>query len=151
MPQSSTTMVAIVLMFFAGIGIPMMATLNAGLGRGLGSPVAATAILYALALMLALIALAFTAAPARGAFAAVRWWFYSGAVFNVIYVLGITWAAPRIGVGNAVFLVLLGQLVATAVIDHYGLWGAIQTTLTPRRIAGIAVMGLGVWLAKRPG
>jgi len=52
-------------------------------------------------------------------------------------------------VGNAVFFVLLGQLVAAAVIDHFGLMGALPFALTPRRALGIAVMALGVWLAKR--
>jgi len=139
------------LMVLAGIGIPVMATLNAGLGRGLGSPIAATAVLYALALALTLPALLASGVPARASFAATPWWFYIGAAFNVLYVLGITWAAPRIGVGTAVFLVLLGQLLATAVIDHYGLWGALRTTLSARRVAGIAVMAVGLWLAKRPG
>jgi bacterial/archaeal transporter family-2 protein len=45
---------------------------------------------------------------------------------------------------------LLGQLAAAAAIDHYGLWGAVQTAITPRRIAGIAVMAIGVYLARKP-
>jgi bacterial/archaeal transporter family-2 protein len=67
----------------------------------------------------------------------------------VFYALSITYFAPRIGVGNAVFFVLLGQLVAAAAIDHYGLLGAAQFPLTPRRALGVAVMAVGVWLAKR--
>ena len=66
------------------------------------------------------------------------------------YVLSITWAAPRIGIGNAVFFVLLGQLIAAALIDHFGLWGAMVATLTPRRLVGIAVMAQGVYLARKP-
>ena len=59
-------------------------------------------------------------------------------------------AAPKIGIGNAIFFVLLGQLAAAAAIDHFGLWGAMKSTLTPRRAAGIAVMALGVYLARKP-
>jgi transporter family-2 protein len=68
----------------------------------------------------------------------------------LFYALSVTWAAPRIGVGNAVFFVLLGQLVAAAAIDHFALWGAMPSALTGRRLAGIVVMALGVYLARKP-
>jgi transporter family-2 protein len=139
------------LMFVAGIGIPLMATLNAGLGRQLASPAAATFILYVVGLALAFaVMMALGGFPAADKFSGIRPHFYMGAVFVVFYIVAITWAAPRIGVGNATFFVLLGQLAAAAAIDHYGVWGAAQSAITWRRVIGIAVMGLGVWLARRP-
>ena len=136
-------------MFLTGIGIPIFATLNAGLGRGLGNPVAATAITFAVGLVLSLGALAVAGPPPLSSFAGIPPQNFVGAAFMVAYALAITFFAPRIGVGNAVFFVLLGQLVAAAVIDHFGLMGALPFALTPRRALGIAVMALGVWLAKR--
>ena len=91
-----------------------------------------------------------TVAPAyRGSALASAVALYLGAFLVVFYILSITWAGPRIGIGNAVFFVLLGQLVAAAVIDHYGLWGAIQSELTLRRALGIVVMAIGVYLARK--
>ena len=78
-----------------------------------------------------------------------RPWLYAGAAFILFYALSVTWAAPRIGVGNAVFFVLVGQLLTAALIDHFGLIGAPKFPLTGQRIAGIALMALGVYLAKR--
>jgi transporter family-2 protein len=139
------------LMFVAGIGIPVMATLNAGLGKQLASPAAATFILYVVGLLLAFGAMmALGGFPALEKFSGIRPHFYMGAVFVVFYILAITWAAPRIGLGNAIFFVLLGQLAAAAAIDHYALWGAVQSPITWRRVIGIAVMGLGVYLARKP-
>ena len=43
---------------------------------------------------------------------------------------------------GAVFFVLLGQLIAAAAIDHFGLWGAVQAAITPKRVLGIAVIGV---------
>ena len=37
--------------------------------------------------------------------------------------MAITFAAPRIGLANAVFFVLLGQLLMAAAIDHFALLG----------------------------
>jgi transporter family-2 protein len=90
-----------------------------------------------------------TGLPELSRFTIDRPWVYFGGVFILFYALAITWAAPRIGVGNAVFFVLLGQLVAAAAIDHFGILGAIKIEITMRRMTGIAVMAFGVYLAKK--
>ncbi len=60
------------------------------------------------------------------------------------YVLSITFIAPKFGLGNAVFFVLLGQLISAAAIDHFGLFGANVTPLNMMRATGISVMAFGV-------
>lgn len=138
------------LMFTTGIGIPLMATMNAGLGQHLGSPAAATAFLFTGGAILAAGVMLMAGMPQAATFGSIRPYMLMGPLFVVYYIFSITWAAPRIGVGNAVFFVLLGQLLAAAVIDHYGLLGAIRSELTVRRAIGIAVMALGVYLARKP-
>lgn len=138
------------LMFLTGIGIPVMATFNAALGAQLGSPAAATFVLFVVGVVLAGAVVAIAGWPARATFSLERPHLYAGAAFMLFYALSITWAGPRIGIGNAVFFVLLGQLVAAAVIDHFGLWGAIRSEITGRRLAGLGVMALGVYLARKP-
>ena len=54
--------------------------------------------------------------------------------------------APSFGVGNAVFFVLVGQLVSAAIIDHFALFGSTGSTLTFTRSLGITIMALGVWI-----
>jgi transporter family-2 protein len=140
------------MMFAAGLGIPILATLNAQLGVQLGNPAGATLILFLASLTLCA-AITLTIAPPieLAKLPLHRPWLFTAAVFMVFYALSITYAAPRIGVGNAVFFVLLGQLVAAAAVDHFGLLGAIRFGMTGRRAVGMAVMALGVYLAKRGG
>lgn len=139
-----------VLMFLTGIGIPLMATLNAGLGRQIASPYAATFILFGVGFLLAgAVMLVSGGFPAAEKFRGISPHYYLGAAFVVFYICAITWAGPKIGIGNAVFFVLLGQLIAAAAIDHWGLWGAVQSAITPKRVLGIAVMALGVYLARK--
>lgn len=138
-------------MFLTGIGIPLMATLNAGLGKQLASPSAATFILYCVGLVLAFgVMMVSGGFPAPEKFRGIGPHFYMGALFVVFYIVSITWSGPKIGIGNAVFFVLLGQLIAAAAIDHYGLWGAVQSAITPKRVLGIGVMAFGVYLARKP-
>lgn len=138
------------LMFLTGVGIPIMATFNGGLGVQLGSPIAASLILFAVGGVLAgAILITFGGVPPAKSLVFDRPYLYLGGFFVLFYILSITWAGPKMGIGNAVFFVLLGQIAAAAAIDHFGLWGAIKSEITPRRMAGIALMALGVYLARK--
>ncbi|WP_212525378.1 DMT family transporter [Actibacterium sp. MT2.3-13A] len=144
-----TTLKYAAVMLAAGIGIPVLAALNAALGVRLGSPVAAAACLFTVALSGTLIVLTITGPAAMAdLLAAPRHLFLAG-LLVAFYVLSITFIAPHFGVGNAVFFVLLGQLVSAAAIDHFGLMGARMEPLTLTRAAGIALMAAGVFVTQR--
>lgn len=136
-------------MLAAGFGIPVLAALNAQLGARLGSPSAAATCLFVIALVSSAVVLTASGPGAlAGAAAAPRHLFLAG-VLVAFYVLSITWIAPKFGVGNAVFFVLLGQLVSAAAIDHFGLMGARISPLNLTRAAGIGLMAFGVLLTQR--
>ena len=142
------------LMLVAGIGIPVMATLNGGLGVRLQSPALAATILFFVALVLAISYLITTEGFPEKIFPAnVPVYFYFGGLFVLFYILTITWVAPRFGISNAIAFVLLGQLIAMSLIDHFGLMGVQKFTLSLRRLAGLSVMTVGVFLVltKVPG
>jgi transporter family-2 protein len=128
------------LMLAAGIGIPILAALNAVLGQRLGSAIAAAAVLFGVALIATLAVL--VATGGQGALARVPGQppvlFLAGALV-AFYILSITAVAPRFGLGNAILCVLLGQIIAAAVIDRFGLAG-----LPPRPVTGLRWLGLGV-------
>ncbi|KAA0914633.1 DMT family transporter [Aquicoccus porphyridii] len=136
-------------MLAAGIGIPVLAALNAQLGQRLGSPFAAGVILFVVALCAGIVVLFLTGpAPILKAPQAPRHLFLAG-LLVAFYILSITFVAPRFGVGNAVFFVLLGQLISAAAIDHFGLFGAQLSPLSLARAGGIALMAAGVWLTQQ--
>jgi len=136
-------------MLAAGIGIPVLAALNAGLGTRLGSPVAAAAILFIVALCTTLLVLALKGAPALADVITAPKHLFLAGLLVAFYILSITIIAPKFGVGNAVFFVLLGQLISAALIDHFGLFGARISPLSLSRGAGIALMAAGVFLTQR--
>ena len=76
-------------------------------------------------------------------------YFYLGGGFVFFYVLSIAWVAPVFGIWNAISFVLLGQLIAMATIDQFGLLGAPQISLTPLRILGLILMAAGVLFVVR--
>ena len=137
------------IMLLAGIGIPVLAALNAALGTRAGSPAAAATILFTVAFAAALIVTLITGPGALRSVAGHPPHLYLAGLLVAFYVLSITWIAPKFGVGNAVFFVLLGQLVSAALIDHFALFGARASPLTLMRSAGIAMMAFGVYLTQR--
>lgn len=137
-------------MLAAGIGIPLLAALNAQLGARIGAPVAAALVLFAVAFLSALIALMFFGGADRlRAIPAQPKYLLLAGCLVAFYVISITMIAPRFGVGNAVFCVLLGQMIAAAMIDHFGLFGALQRPLTLWRGSGIGLMVAGLLLIQR--
>jgi transporter family-2 protein len=127
----------------------VLAALNAALGQRLGNPAAAALCLFCVALAAAAVVTLVTGPGALRSVAAQPPHLFLAGLLVAFYVLSITWIAPVFGVGNAVFFVLLGQLVAAAAIDHFGLFGARETALTPMRAGGIALMALGVLLTQK--
>ena len=136
-------------MFAAGIGIPTLAALNASLGQKIGSPATAAFILFIVAGLTATVAMLVTGPGALKAIPAQPKHLMLGGMLIAFYVLSVTYIAPHFGVGNAVFFVLMGQLVAAASIDHFGLFGAQVTPLSVSRAGGIALMAAGLALTQK--
>lgn len=136
------------IMLIAGIGIPVLASLNASLGRSIGAPAAASIILFTVALSCVILVALITTPKAIPTLLQTPKYYWLAGVLVAFYLLSITYIAPHFGIGNAVFFVLLGQLISAALIDHFGLFGAAVSPINPIRAAGIAVMGLGVALTQ---
>ena len=135
------------LTLLAGFGIPIMASLNGGLGAKLESPALATTILLVVGLFMATVYLLTTEGiPATFYLSGTPWYLYFGGFFVVFYILSITWVVPHFGISNAISFVLLGQLIAMSIIDHFGLLGATQYSLGAQRIVGLMLMAAGVFL-----
>ena len=150
MATAQQTIFYATVMLFVGIGIPIFAALNGGLGARLQNPMLASSFALLAAICIIVGAQFATGGVPRLAFdRSIPLWFYLGGIFVAIYILGMTWVAPRFGVGNAVAFVLLGQLISMSLIDHFGWFGAVQHVLTPQRLLGLALMAAGVFLSVR--
>ena len=143
MPTYAITMLA------AGIGIPVLAAMNAALGRHLGAPMLAGAILLAVGFLTALVVTLITGPGAIVKLASAPRHLLLAGILVAFYVLSITAIAPKFGVGNAIFFVLIGQLLSAATIDHFGLFGAQPVVLSWPRLGGLLLMAAGVLLTQK--
>ena len=129
----------------AGVGIPILATMNAGLGRSLGHPAAAVLVLFTVTLAVALVGAGVTGGwPAPVRLAATPSVFLAGGLFMVFYIATVTVLIPRFGVGNTILFVLMGQIIASSAIDHFGLLGTARAPINAQRLIGLAVFAAGL-------
>lgn len=134
--------------FAAGVLIPAMGILNAGLGRALGSPSWAAVILFALALTVSLAVAAISGPPNLAALASARPAQYAAGLIVVFYVLSATYLTPRFGVAPTILLVVVAQILAASLIGHFAWLGAPRQPITALRAAGVAMMIGGVFLTQ---
>lgn len=134
------------IMLAAGIGVPLLAALNSALGRHLGSPITAAIPLFLVALCCAIAVAGAQGLTGLAKIASAPKHLFFAGCFVAFYMLSVTWAAPRIGVGNAIFFALLGQLICATAIGHFGWFGAEIARATAPRLLGLALMGAGIFL-----
>lgn len=135
-------------MLVAGAGIPIMAALNSGLGQKLGSPLLAVTILSAVALIASIILLILTGGLKIPDLKGIPFWYLSAGLLFILYIFSITKSAPIIGLGTAVFLVLLGQIISAAIIDQFGLFGNPIEPISGTRVLGIIMIVAGIILTQ---
>jgi transporter family-2 protein len=136
--------------FAAGALIPVMGALNAGLSRALGSaPVAAVVLfLVALASMVTLTLVIGGPMPSLAQFSAAPGSLYLGGLIVAFYVISVTVLVPAFGVGNTILFAMTAQILMSAVMDHFGLFGAVVRPVGPMRIAGLALILAGLFIAQ---
>lgn len=79
----------------------------------------------------------------------VPWYTLVCGVLGLAVVGAVVYVVPRQGVVASSILILAGQLVASVIIDHYGLFEVAVRRLDPARMAGMVLMFVAVWLIVR--
>ena len=120
--RSSAEAALVAIVIVAGALLPLQALINARLGGALGSPLwgaAAQNIVGALG-MIAIILVMRPATPSLSAVAGVPAWAWLGGLMGMVYVFSVLVAAPALGAARMMVCVIAGQMVASIVLDHFG-------------------------------
>jgi transporter family-2 protein len=123
---------------------------NIRLGKVAGSPLWGTVANFTVGLagILALLVARREAPPRLADLAASPWWSWTGGLMGVSIVCGAIMLTPAIGTLLFSVGTLAGQLVASVVIDHYGLFGLPHHGASLGRIGGLALVALGIVLIR---
>jgi transporter family-2 protein len=94
----------------------------------------------------ALLPLLFMSGGKIGLWRSLPWYTLFTGVLGLVVLSAVSYAIPRIGVAGAITSIVTGQLLISALLDHFGWLGAAVRPLDSTRILGLAVLFLGVWL-----
>lgn len=145
------TWLLVLIAFLAGVVAPVQAGVNAQLRAVAGHPAWAALASFSVG-TLALLAY-YTAArlpwPSPTSLARAPWWSWVGGLLGAFYVFSAVVVAPRLGAAVLIGLVIAGQLVASLVLDHFGLVGFARHPINPARVAGALCLLAGVVLIQR--
>ena len=135
----------------AGALLPLQALVNARLGALTHGALYASFLSFLVGTCLLGLVLLATRSPwlPAQALSALPAWIWAGGAIGACLVLVSTLLVPKIGAGALVCLIVLGQVLGSLLLDHFGVLGA-QRRIDVVRIGG-AVLGLaGAVLVMRP-
>lgn len=132
---------------FLAIQGPMNAKLAQNFGRHAVSTVSLT--FFIGAVLLAVLALVLQVPLPSLADNTTTWWHWLGGLLGACYVATISFAVPKIGTASAMSLVLLGQVISSIMLDHFGLIGMAEHTTSWERLAGVALVFVGAVLVRK--
>ena len=140
----------LLLAFVTGAGVAAQSVINTRLRLLLGGPLWAAAAQFVVGLVLLLIVAAATRqpAPVMVGLGGAPWWVWTGGAFGAIFIVVTIVLTAEIGATLTLASIIVGQLTAALVVDHYGLFGGTVVRLTPTRVMGVALLLLGVTLIR---
>lgn len=77
------------------------------------------------------------------------WYMLGVGVFGLVLYLSLSYTIPRVGATTAIALIIVGQLVAGMVIDHFGAFGISQRPIEFSHIVGLVLLLGGAFLIIR--
>jgi transporter family-2 protein len=141
----------ILLALIAGILMPVQPGINAQLSSLVKNPLLASAISFAFGTIVLLIycLLARVPWPSWSTIASAPWWIWIGGVLGAFFVTSTIILAPKIGAVTMLALLVLGQMVASLILDHFGWLGYPLHPISFWRIVGVIFLVIGVFLVQR--
>ncbi len=146
---------ALLLMFAAimtGAVVPFQAGANAALGRALGHPLWGTlvSLCVSFAFVVPVMLLAKVQAPTLSNLVQAPRWIWIGGLVGVAYITGALMLAPKLGAAGFIMAVIAGQMLASIIIDQWGLVSLPQQTVSWSRVTGLGLIFLGLIVMQLP-
>ncbi|MBD2784935.1 DMT family transporter [Xenorhabdus sp. DI] len=149
-PISISTAILVCGAIFAGAVVPLQAGANAALGRSLGHPLWGTVVSLLVSLLAIIPVLLTMRVPTPQITQVINlpMWSWLGGIAGVIYITAAIILTPQLGATNFIICVITGQIIVSALVDHFGLMGLPIKEVNFGRIFGIVLIFSGVFIVQ---
>jgi transporter family-2 protein len=133
--------------FVAGALLPLQTLINGRLSALVGSSVLAGATSFQVGAAV-LFAYHFLSRSGANGFrlSEAPAWIWTGGFMGGLYMVAVISGVPRLGAASIMSLVVLGQICASILLDHYGVLSQITHPLSAARVGGALLVCAGVWI-----
>ena len=140
-----------ILPFIAGIMITVQSGINSQLRTAIQHPLLAALIsfLSGTAALIVLVLLSKQAMPTMQALGSISWYKWTGGLLGAFVVTVTLVSVAQIGATNMFVLIIAGQLITAVIIDHFGMLGLQQSTITLQKTVGVMLLVVGVYLVNK--
>jgi transporter family-2 protein len=73
-------------------------------------------------------------------------WQLTGGLLGALYVIGMVFAVPKIGVASSMVAVIAGQLLTSTILDHFGVMSGKPIPIDWQRVVGIVLLAAALFL-----
>lgn len=134
----------------SGAGLVVQQALNSQLRVAIGSGAWAGLISYlcgTLCMILLILAMR-DSVPSAAGVARTHWLMWTGGFFGAFFVAVALFFIHRLGAATFIALLFAGQMFCSLLLDHYGVLGLEQHSISPLRLAGAGLLVAGVILIR---
>jgi transporter family-2 protein len=134
-----------------GVALALQVGLNSMVRLHVGSAAGAALINFIVGTAVLAAALLVMRAPIPSAtqLAGIPWWGWLAGFSGAAYVAGSAVLGPMVGGAAFIALIVAGQMTGALLLDHYGALGFPERPVTALRLAGVAMVVVGVVLLTR--
>ena len=135
----------------AGSIAPVQVGLNSQLGRHIEHPLLAALVSFLVGTASLIAVMAFTGPglAAMPKLLGAPWFLWLGGLCGAIFVTITIISSPKLGAASTMGLVIAGQMLASVILDHYGLVWFEAHPVSLIRIFGLILMIVGVVLIQK--
>lgn len=127
-----------------GVVLSIMVVLNGDLGNATGNYISSV-IIHFVGLIGIIILLVVTKSKIKN-LKGIPFHMFSGGLIGILTVLFTNISFTNLGVSLTVSLALLGQLVTSIVIDHFGYFNLEVNKFEKKKIIGLGIIILGIFI-----
>lgn len=131
-----------------GIGMSTQAAVNGALGRRVGTVEGAFISFFIGTVSLFLLLMFFGKGSIMEVLTVPKWQLFGGLLGAAYIAITIT-TVPKLGVGLVVVSVIVGQILMSMTIDHFGWFGVQRIPLDGQRILGVIFLFIALFLIFR--
>ena len=140
----------LIIVFIIGAVLPLQISFNAILAKHITGVWAAATSSFVSAIFLVILGVVMRVPlPSLSSVSSAPAYVWLGGFIGALYVGGSAILAPKIGITVFLALVIIAQLIASAIIDHFGIFGFEQQTITLGRVAGLILLFVGFILVRK--